>query len=60
MMKIWGYLKNRLSYARVTGIILFVVGLVGFAFRSAESLPDIYLIGALVLGFWGIVVSFAN
>ena len=37
------------------GVILFAIGLIGFAFRSDGSLPDLYLGGALVLGFWGIV-----
>ena len=37
------------------GVILFAIGLLGFAFRSDDSLPDKYLVGALVLGFWGIV-----
>lgn len=58
MKKLLSYLKSRLNYSRVTGIVLFVIGLVGFAFRSNSSLPDIYLLGALIFGFWGIVVSF--
>ncbi len=43
------------NYARIVGVILFLIGLLGFAFRTDNSLPDIYLGGALVLGFWGIV-----
>jgi len=52
------WLNDTKIYSRITGGILFLVGLLGFAFRNANSLPDIYLIAALVLGFWGIVVSF--
>jgi xanthine/uracil permease len=61
--KIFLYLKRRVlpalavtkNYARIVGVILFVMGLFGFAFRSDNSLPDLYLGGALLLGFWGIV-----
>jgi hypothetical protein len=47
-----GQTKN---YTRIVGVILFAIGLIGFAFRSDNSLPDLYLGGALVLGFWGII-----
>lgn len=61
--KIFLFLKRRVlpslavtkNYARIVGVILFLIGLFGFAFRSDNSLPDLYLGGALVLGFWGIV-----
>ena len=43
------------NYARLVGVILFLIGLFGFAFRSDNSFPDLYLGGALVLGFWGII-----
>lgn len=43
------------NYTRIVGVILFTLGLVGFAFRSDSSLPDGYLSAAIVLGFWGIV-----
>ena len=48
-------LRQTKNYARIVGVILFAIGLFGFAFRSDDSLPDKYLVGALVLGFWGIV-----
>ena len=48
-------LKQTKNYARIAGVILFSIGLLGFAFRSDNSLPDMYLGGALLLGFWGIV-----
>jgi hypothetical protein len=51
-------LRNPRVYARLTGAILFLLGLMGYAFRSPNTLPDIYLIGFLVFGFWGIIVSF--
>jgi hypothetical protein len=59
MNKIYAVLKSPKMYARLTGIVLFLVGLLGFAFRSSSSLPDLYLVGALALGFWGIIVSFS-
>ncbi len=48
-------LRQTKNYARIVGVILFLIGLFGFAFRSDNSLPDLYLGAALVLGFWGIV-----
>lgn len=51
-------LKSNRNYARIVGVILFAVGLLGFAFRSSASLPAMYLLACLVLGFWGILVSF--
>ncbi len=52
-------LNSTKNYALVVGIILFALGILGFAFHSNADLPDYYLIGALVLGFWGIVVRFS-
>lgn len=51
-------LKSSQNYARIVGTILFAVGLLGFAFRTFSSLPTTYLLVCLVLGFWGILVSF--
>lgn len=51
-------LKSSANYSRIVGVILFAVGLLGFAFRSSGSLPTFYLLGAMVLGFWGVLVSF--
>lgn len=56
--QIFPSLSKTKNYARIAGAILFLLGLFGFAFRSDNSLPDMYLVGALILGFWGIVVSF--
>ena len=50
-------LRQTKNYALIVGVILFVIGLLGFAFRSDSSLPDLYLGGALVLGFWGIIAG---
>ena len=49
------FLSQPRNYSITAGIILFAIGIIGFAFRSQGSLPDVYLGGALVLGFWGIV-----
>jgi hypothetical protein len=48
------------SYTLITGIILFLVGFVGFAFPNIVNLPGGYLFLSLVLGFWGIVVGVAK
>ena len=48
------------SYAAICGVILFLTGFLGFAFRSNFDAPNKYLFGALILGFWGIVVSLSN
>jgi hypothetical protein len=53
--KVLPVMRQTKNYARIVGVILFVIGLLGFAFRSDNSLPDLYLGGALLLGFWGIV-----
>lgn len=58
MRRLYLALRSPKVYARITGAVLFLIGLLGFAFRSVGSLPDAYLLGALVLGFWGIVLSF--
>lgn len=50
-------LRQTKNYTRIVGVILFAIGLLGFAFRSDNSLPDMYLVGALILGFWGIVIG---
>ena len=52
ILPILGKTKN---YARIVGVILFAIGLLGFAFRTDNSLPDLYLVGAIILGFWGII-----
>lgn len=53
-------LRQTKNYARIVGVILFLIGLFGFAFRSDNSLPDVYLGGALILGFWGIISGVWN
>jgi hypothetical protein len=50
-------LSNPKSYSLVTGIILFALGVLGFAFRSSFIIPDVYLLASLVLGGWGIAVG---
>ena len=50
---------NPRTYCLTVGIILFLIGFLGFAFRSFFDLPDKYLLLSLVLGFWGLLV-FAN
>ena len=48
---------NPKSYSLITGTILFLLGFVGFTFKTTFDLPDMYLFFSLVLGFWGIVVG---
>jgi uncharacterized membrane protein HdeD (DUF308 family) len=56
--KLLSKLKSPRWYARIVGSLLFILGLVGFAFANATSLSDSYLFLALLLGFWGVVISF--
>lgn len=50
-------LSNLRTYALTVGILLFLFGLFGFAFKSAFDIANGYLIAGLILGFWGIVVG---
>jgi len=51
-------LSSPRHFSFITGLILFLLGLFGFAFRSAFSgIGNMYLFLALVLGFWGLIVS---
>ena len=52
-------LNNTRTYTAFCGTLLFLLGFFGFAFRSSFDLPNKYLILALLLGFWGIVISFS-
>lgn len=60
MNYLYAILKSQRSYTLIVGVILFAVGLLGFAFRSSTSLPTLYLLACLALGFWGILVSFSK
>ncbi|HYV33999.1 MAG TPA: hypothetical protein VE973_04090 [Candidatus Limnocylindria bacterium] len=44
-------------YTLFTGIVLFLLGFLGFAFRHKIDLPDGYLLLSLILGFWGILIG---
>ncbi len=48
------------GYSLITGLVLFLIGFLGFAFRDIFNLPDKYLLLFLILGFWGLVVSAGN
>jgi hypothetical protein len=45
------------TYALISGMILFVIGVYGFAFRGQTPLPDGFLVLDILLGFWGILVG---
>jgi hypothetical protein len=49
---------NSKNYALITGLILFLFGVVGFAFRGGFNIADKYLILSLILGAWGIYCAF--
>jgi len=51
-------LYNPKNYSLIAGLILFVFGILGFAFRSSFNLADKYLFVSLVLGFWGLYAAF--
>jgi hypothetical protein len=55
--RFWEFLKVSKNYALITGVIFFVIGLLGFIFKSSSSLPDYYLLLFIVIGFWGILVG---
>jgi hypothetical protein len=50
-------LGSQRTYSLSVGIILFVLGFFGFAFKPSLALPDQFLFMSLVLGFWGVVVG---
>lgn len=54
------FLSKSSNYALTTGVIFFAIGLLGFIFKSNNSLPDYYLLLFIVLGFWGILVGLRN
>jgi hypothetical protein len=47
-------LTNPRNYALIVGSILFILGILGFAFRSSSNTPDYMLALAILVGFWGI------
>lgn len=51
------FMSKSKNYAMVTGVIFFAVGLLGFIFKSTSSLPDLYLLLFIIVGFWGILVG---
>jgi hypothetical protein len=55
-----GLITNPRKYAAVVGVVLFGVGLYHFSFSSTSRIPDLYLLGAIILGFWGILVSLSS
>lgn len=60
LKKLYSFSKQTKNYARVVGVGLFVLGLSGFIFRSSAIMPDFYLILAIAVGFWGIIVSLSE
>ena len=48
---------NPKGYSLITGTTLFFLGFLGFAFRGAFNIPDVYLFFSLIFGFWGIVLG---
>lgn len=54
-------IKNAKHYSMFSGLVLFLLGLFGFSFRESFSgIGDIYLFFSIVLGFWGLFVSFVK
>lgn len=44
-------------YTLSTGGLLFLVGLLGFAFPEILEIPGPFLVFSLILGFWGVAVG---
>jgi hypothetical protein len=53
-------LSKARTYALTTGLIMFVFGIVKFAFRGSAHVPDYVLIFAIIFGFWGILAAFTQ
>jgi inner membrane protein involved in colicin E2 resistance len=56
-VKILDFILKTKNYALLTGAVLFIIGLLGFVFKSSNSLPDVYLLLFVVVGFWGIITA---
>lgn len=57
-IKIMIKLSSPRSFSFLAGLILFLLGLFGFAFRAVfTGVGGRYLLLALILGFWGLVVA---
>jgi hypothetical protein len=50
-------INQKQLFCVVAGVVLFCVGLFGYAFRTGFHVPDSYLLLNLGLGFWGIVAG---
>lgn len=53
-------LNNTKTYALVTGFVLFLYGVVKFAFRGSAHVPDYVLLISIIFGFWGILAAFSK
>ena len=51
-------LSNSKNYALITGLILTLFAIIGFAFRSSFNIADKYLFISLILGAWGLYCAF--
>ncbi len=55
LIEFFGQSKN---YALLTGIIFFAIGILGFVFKSSNSISSVTLLVFTLLGVWGMLVSF--
>jgi hypothetical protein len=44
-------------YTFTLGLLLFAIGIYGFAFRGLNALPDYLLLFGTIFGFWGLVIT---
>lgn len=60
MSKIAKFLKHSKNYALLVGAGLFLLGFLGFIFKSSSAIPNAYLLLAIIIGFWGILVGLSD
>lgn len=60
MSKIAKFLRKTKNYALVVGFGLFLLGFFGFIFKSSSSISNAYLLLAIIVGFWGIIIGLSD
>jgi len=47
------------TYVIITGVALFLIGILGWIFRdSFGNIPPYHLLADIILGLWGIIIGF--
>lgn len=48
------------TFALTVGLLLFLFGVFGFAFKTTFDVADKYLLISIILGFWGVGSAFSR